>query len=65
MSSTTRLIANKQVWKNETKRRKIEDVAMLLKGAIRGRSLVGLKMNVEKSNLSKVIQFKISYKLIV
>jgi len=54
--STTWLIANKNSWKNKAKRRKIENVALLLKGAIVAEQKVGLKMNVERINLNKVLK---------
>ncbi|QDU32940.1 ATP phosphoribosyltransferase [Poriferisphaera corsica] len=56
LSSTTRLIANKDAWNNPWKRQKIEDLALLLQGAIAAKSKVGLKMNVEKTNLDAVLQ---------
>jgi len=55
LTSTTRLIANKQSWENPEKRKKIEDMALLLQGAIAARTKVGLKMNVPRSNLDKVL----------
>lgn len=55
MVSTTRLIANPKSWEDEWKRKKIEDIAMLLVGALNGAQLVGLKMNVHKDNLEKII----------
>lgn len=55
LTSTTRLIANHNAWKNEKKRNKIEDLALLLKGAIEARAKVGLKMNVERSNLDNIL----------
>jgi ATP phosphoribosyltransferase len=54
--STTWLIANKKSWKNKTKRKKIENIALLLKGAILAEEMVGLKMNVMQKNLSKIIK---------
>ena len=56
LSSTTRLIANKDAWNDPWKRQKIEDLALLLKGAIEAKSKVGLKMNVEKKNLDAVLK---------
>jgi len=53
--STTQLIANKKAWKNPWKRKKMEALAILLKGAIVAESKVGLKMNVAKGNLGKVL----------
>lgn len=56
MESTTRFIANKDVWnKDEWKRKKIENLAMLLQGALIAEKMVGLKMNVEKNNLEKIL----------
>ena len=56
LESTTKLIANKESWKNEEKRKKIESIAMLLQGAINAEEKVGLKMNVEKKNLDKILK---------
>ncbi|QQE10981.1 ATP phosphoribosyltransferase [Planctomycetota bacterium] len=56
LSSTTRLIANKDAWNDPWKRQKIEDLALLLQGAIAAKSKVGLKMNVEKSKLDEVLK---------
>jgi len=55
LTSTTRLIANKQAWADLAKRRKIEDLALLLQGAIDARSKVGLKMNVPRKGLDEVL----------
>ncbi|MFI4862411.1 MAG: ATP phosphoribosyltransferase [Phycisphaerales bacterium JB063] len=55
LTSTTRLIANKEAWADPAKRRKIEDLALLLQGAIRARSKVGLKMNVPRASLDAVV----------
>lgn len=55
MESTPRLIANKNSWKDKWKREKIENIALLLKGALNAEGKVGLKMNVEKKNLEKII----------
>ena len=55
LTSTTRLIANKQAWANDFKRRKIEDLALLLQGAIAARGQVGLKMNVKRDDLKAVL----------
>ncbi|MFW6089508.1 MAG: ATP phosphoribosyltransferase, partial [Gemmatimonadota bacterium] len=56
LSSTTRFIANKNAMANEWKRRKIENVALLLQGAIDAREKVGLKMNVARADLDKIMQ---------
>ena len=56
MSSTPRLIANKDAWKNKWKREKIETMAMLLRSAIDAETKVGLKLNIEAKNLKKVLK---------
>jgi len=53
--STTRFIANKRSYKNPWKREKIRNIALLLQGAIRSEATVGLKMNVSKKDLKKVL----------
>ena len=53
--STTQLIANRKSWMIPWKRDKIENLALLLKGAILAEERVGLKMNVVKSNLKAVL----------
>jgi ATP phosphoribosyltransferase len=49
------LIANKSAWNDPWKREKIENIAMLLQGALRADKIVGLKMNVPEEKLEKVI----------
>lgn len=56
LSSTTRLIANKQSYQDPWKREKIDSMALLLRGAIEARAKVGLKLNVAKDNLPKLLQ---------
>jgi ATP phosphoribosyltransferase len=57
MTSTTRLIANKKVWAGEPlKREKIENIALLLQGAINAREKVGLKLNAPKGSLEAVLK---------
>jgi ATP phosphoribosyltransferase len=56
LSSTPRLIANHDAWKNKWKRRKIETMALLLKGALEAEIKVGLKMNIMEKNLAKLLQ---------
>ena len=56
ITSTTRFIANKQAWQNKFKKEKIENIAILLNAAINARSRVGLKMNIEKTNLDKILK---------
>ena len=55
LESNTQLIANIDSWKDAAKRRKLEDIRMLLEGAINALGKVGLMLNVEKANLAKVI----------
>jgi ATP phosphoribosyltransferase len=55
LSSTPRLIANHAAWKNPWKRRKIETLAMLLRGALEAESKVGLKMNVRDKHLKQLL----------
>ena len=53
--TNTQLIANKTAWENPAKRRKIEQITLLLQGALRAESLVGLKMNAPSANLDEVL----------
>ncbi|MGA3190538.1 MAG: ATP phosphoribosyltransferase [Bryobacteraceae bacterium] len=55
LESNTQLIANASSWKDPSKRRKLEDIRMLLEGAINALGKVGLMLNVEKANLAAVI----------
>ena len=56
LSSTPRLIANREAWKNPWKRKKIETLAMLLKGALDAEAKVGLKMNIAQKNLASLLK---------
>ncbi len=56
MTSTTRFIANKKAWADEFKRQKIDNIAILLNAAIDAKTTVGMKMNVKKSDLEKVVK---------
>ena len=56
LESTTRLIANKEAMKIDWKRRKIEDISMLLQGAIEAKGKVGLKMNVPSALLAEIVR---------
>ncbi|MFA5200271.1 MAG: ATP phosphoribosyltransferase [Candidatus Omnitrophota bacterium] len=53
--SVTQFIANKDAYKDAWKKDKMEQIAMLLKGAIAAEEKVGLKMNVKEENLKKVL----------
>jgi ATP phosphoribosyltransferase len=54
LESETVLIANRNSWKDEWKKRKMENIMILLKGALLAEEKVGLKMNVPKGKLEKV-----------
>ncbi len=55
LESNTQLIANKDSWQDEHKRRKLEDIKMLLQGAINALGKVGLMLNVHRDNLKGVL----------
>ncbi len=55
LTSTTRFVANHAAWADDEKRAKIENMAMLLTGALNADALVGLKMNVARESLSAVV----------
>jgi ATP phosphoribosyltransferase len=57
LTSTTRFVANRAAWETPWKREKMENIAMLLRGAIDARAKVGLKMNVPENRLQDVIGF--------
>ena len=54
LESTTRLIANHKAWENPWKRKKIEQIALLLRGALAAETKVLIKLNVQKKNLDVV-----------
>jgi ATP phosphoribosyltransferase len=54
--STTKLIANHEAWNDPWKREKIENIAMLLKGALLAEEKVGLKMNVARAKLPTLLK---------
>jgi ATP phosphoribosyltransferase len=56
LETNTKLIANKKSWANPAKRKKIETIALLLRGALEAGSKVGLKMNLPKSALEAVVK---------
>jgi ATP phosphoribosyltransferase len=55
LESNTKLIANKTSWADPWKREKIENMAMLLQGAINAGTKVGLKMNLRKADLPAIL----------
>ena len=54
LESYPQLIANRKVWTRGVERTRIQNLAMLLEGALRARDLVGLKMNVSRRCLGSV-----------
>ena len=56
LTSTTRLIANKKAWKSAAKRAKIEQLKMLLLGALDAQKRVLLKLNAPAKNLAKIVK---------
>ncbi len=55
LESNTQLIANKTAWADDWKRKKLEDLKLLLDGAIAALGKVGLMLNVHKDNLEAVL----------
>lgn len=53
--STPRLIVNQKAWKDRWKRKKVEQLALLLKGALEAESKVGLKMNIRQQHLDRLL----------
>ncbi|MBI5845981.1 MAG: ATP phosphoribosyltransferase [Deltaproteobacteria bacterium] len=62
MQTNTRLIANHKAWADPVKRKKLEQIATLLSGALRAEKLVGLKMNVLGKDLKTVVDLLPSLK---
>jgi ATP phosphoribosyltransferase len=56
MKTNTQLIANKEAYQDPWKREKIEQVSLLLQGALKAEGMVGLKMNVSANDLKSVIE---------
>ena len=55
MTTNTQLIANQAAWEDPWKRQKIEQIRTLLKGSLQAMGKVGLKLNVSKENLGRVV----------
>ena len=53
--TNTVLIANKASWEDSEKRKKIENIALLLQAALEASSKVGLKLNIEQSKLDSIL----------
>lgn len=55
IESTTRFVANRKAWHDKWKRQKMENLALLLKGALAAEEKVGLKMNVPEKAFKRVL----------
>ena len=55
LESNTQIIANKEAWADAAKRRKIENLALMLRGAMDAQNRVGLMLNVRKKDLAAVL----------
>jgi ATP phosphoribosyltransferase len=55
MQTNTQLIANPSAWEDPWKRQKIEQIRTLLNGSLQALGKVGLKLNVSKENLGRVV----------
>jgi ATP phosphoribosyltransferase len=55
MVSTPQIIANREAVKDGAKRAKMEQIALMMQGALRAQSQVGIKLNVRRSNLDRII----------
>ncbi len=56
LETNTKFVANKKSLEDPWKRNKIQQVSLLLRGALNAHSMVGIKMNVPKENLDKVVE---------
>jgi ATP phosphoribosyltransferase len=56
LQTNTQLIANRTSYQDPWKREKIEQISLLLQGALRAEGMVGLKMNVSANDLKGVIE---------
>ncbi|MEL7168723.1 MAG: ATP phosphoribosyltransferase [Bacteroidota bacterium] len=56
LESNTQLIANNAAWENPWKRQKIENLAMLMQGAIRAEGKVGLKLNAPRTAVPEIVK---------
>jgi len=54
-TSTTKFISNKNSYKDLWKKKKIDNILLLLKGALEAKARVGLKLNIEKKNIDKLL----------
>jgi ATP phosphoribosyltransferase len=56
METMTILIANKSSWANEQKKHKLENITILLQGTLNAENYAGLKCNVKKADLERVVK---------
>ena len=56
MQTAPQLIANYAAWQHPDKRAKIEQIGLLLNGALQGEKLVGLKMNVPQDRIDELVE---------
>ena len=56
LTSVPKFIANEKSYQDKWKRKKMENIVLLLEGAIRAQEKVGLKMNVAKKDLAKILE---------
>jgi ATP phosphoribosyltransferase len=55
LESNTQIIANKNAWNDSAKRQKIENLSLMLRGAMEAQGRVGLMLNVRTEDLQKVL----------
>ncbi|CAB1060292.1 ATP phosphoribosyltransferase (EC =_ HisGl [Olavius sp. associated proteobacterium Delta 1] len=55
MQTNTQLIVNHEAWQNPHKKKKVEQIALLLQGALLGEKMVGVKMNVPQNRMEEII----------
>ena len=56
MQTNTQLIVNHAAWKDPHKKKKIEQISLLLKGALLGEKMVGVKMNVPQKRMEEIVK---------
>ncbi|MBD3314444.1 MAG: ATP phosphoribosyltransferase [Chitinivibrionales bacterium] len=56
LETSTILIANKKAWSDDWKKRKLENLALLLRGTLEAENFVGLKLNVDEPQLEEVLK---------
>lgn len=55
MQTNTQLIVNHESWQDPQKKKKVEQIALLLQGALLGKKMVGVKMNVPQNRMEEII----------